>query len=148
MKKISGFSLIELIVVIVVLSIVAASVSLFMPARTVYQSDGFADVFLQDLRFTQLLSMSQNQRYKLIVNAGSYQIQNQSSVVFNNPETGAATNVYPAGVTITPTGTYNFDSIGVPYNNGVALAAVLNFSVTAGTTTTTVSITPGTGFIQ
>jgi len=148
MNKHSGFSIIELIVVIMVLGIVAASVSYVMPNRQAFQSEGFADVFLQDLRFTQLLSMSQNQRYKLVVSAGSYQIQNQSSVPFNNAETGGLTNVFPAGVTITPTATINFDSLGGPYNNGTALVSAFNFSVTAGTTVTTVGITPQTGFIQ
>ena len=148
----------ELIVVIVVLAIIAVVVTPKTPTKEPYQVDGFAKVFIQDLRFTQVLAMSQNQKYRIEVGTGSLQIKNAAGIAINNPETGSATFSYPAGVTIamianptvlTPTVVY-FNSLGKPYqsNGTTATSGDLIFTITAGTSTKTVTVTQRAGFIQ
>ncbi len=145
----AGYTLMELAILIVVIAIVAVAVSSQMPAKEPFQVDGFSNVFLQDLRLTQTLSMGKNQRYRIVVGAGSYQIQNQSGTPFNNPETGGSTTLYPSGLTISPATTVIFDSIGRPYNGGgTALSSVSTFTVSAPGSVKSVSVTPQTGFIQ
>lgn len=134
---------------IAVILIMTTMVAIRMPSVDFYKSHNFASVLAADLRLTKALSMSQNQRYRLVIGAGSYQIQDQNSTAILNPETNAVGVTYPTGVTITPNTTIIFDSLGRPYNAaGTALTSTLNLTVTSAGVTQVLSITPQTGFIQ
>lgn len=149
MKNHDGFSLLELLILLVIIGFVMALVNFSIPSKTSFQSDTFLGVFAQDLRLTQVLSMSQNQRYRIVIGASSYQILNQNGVAISHPETGAASIVYPTGLTLTPATTVIFDSLGQPYDgSSAALTSTLTFTISSGGNSKTVSITPQTGFIQ
>ncbi len=149
MSKQFGFTMIEMVAVIVVVAVLAATAVMRFPSTQSFQAEGFSGVFLHDLRLTSVLSMSQNQRYRIVIGSASYQIQNEQGTPITHPETGTSAISYPAGVTITPAMTLIFDSLGAPYNgNGVALSSTQSFAVTAGTLTKTVSVTPQTGLVQ
>nr|WP_160149096.1 GspH/FimT family pseudopilin [Legionella londiniensis] len=140
-----------MVVILLLIGIIAISVSLTSPAglQNTFQAEGVADVLLQDLRYTKALSMSHNQRYRLVVGAASYQIQDQNGSPVPNPETGGNNVVYPAGVTVSPATTIIFDSKGTPYDGGSSpLGSTLTFSVTKAGQTRTVSVIPQTGLIQ
>lgn len=147
--KMRGFSFLELALIILVMSIMGLVVVVKMPPMAFYKTSSFAGVFLNDLNLTKSLSMSQNQKYRIVIGTSSYQIQDQNGVAITHPETQAAAIVYAKGVTITPSMTLIFDSLGQPYNgSGVALTTTQNFTVSSEGVTYTVSVTPQTGFIQ
>ncbi|MDA9271823.1 hypothetical protein N9Q05_00350 [bacterium] len=144
-----GFSLLELTLIIILMGILGVVAVMKMPPIAFYQTQGFAGVFLKDLNLTKSLSMSENQKYRIVIGASSYQIQDQNGAAITHPETGTAAIVYARGVTVTPTMTLIFDSLGQPYDGaGVALTTVLTFTVTSQGTNYTVSVSPQTGFVQ
>ncbi|MDP3704839.1 MAG: hypothetical protein Q8R24_02880 [Legionellaceae bacterium] len=148
--KSQGFTLIELVMLITVLLILSVTAWVRMPSVNFFQSYSFSNILLYDLNLTKTLSMSLNQRYRLIIGSSSYQIQDQNGVALLNPETNSSVVSYPTGVTITPTTTIVFDSLGQPYNavGTTALTTTLTLTVSASGTTQTISVSPQTGFIQ
>lgn len=148
-KKLRGFTLIEAIVLIVILSILLTIGSVRMPSTDLFKTQSFSSILLSDLRLTQALSMSQNQRYRLVVTASSYQIQDENGVAILHPETNNSAITYPTGVSISPSTTLVFDSLGKPYNNsGTALSSTLNFTISSTGANQIVSVSPETGFVQ
>lgn len=146
----AGYSMIELVLTIVILGILSIFVTMCQPSGIMddFQAEGFSEVFIEDLRLTQILAMSLNERYRLNITATSYQIQNQSGPVIH-PGTGQTTVHYPRGVTIMPITTIEFDALGRPYNsNGTLLSHVMQFSVASGTGSQSVSVYPQTGFVE
>lgn len=140
-------------IVVIVVSIIAVYAVFGLPSKAAINADTFPGIFLHDLRLTEALSMSQNQRYRLVVGASSYQIQNQSGVAIVHPQTGTTSVTYPANLTISPnsgnSATVIFDSLGKPYDgSGAALSSSLTFTVSSGGINKTVSVTPQTGFLQ
>jgi len=148
-KKTHGFTLIELLILVSIMSILLAVGLVNMPSVDLFKTHTFSSVLLSDLRLTQALSMSQNERYRLVIGATSYQIQDQNGVAFTHPETNASAIIYPTGVSISPTTTLVFDSLGKPYDGtGSALSTVLNLTVSSTDASQVVSVSPQTGFIQ
>ncbi|GGI85169.1 prepilin-type N-terminal cleavage/methylation domain-containing protein [Legionella impletisoli] len=152
MKKHSlGFNLIELSIVILVVGIISLVMVTWSPNTAIeaITAEGFANTFYQDLNYTKVLSNSKNQRYKIVVGAGSYQIQDQNGTPVPDIQTGATSVVYPQGLTITPTTTLVFDSVGRPYTSGgTPLSSTLTFTVSAAGQTKNLSVIPQTGLVQ
>ncbi len=148
--KSHGFTLIELIMLITILLILSVTAWVRMPSVNFFQSYRFSNVLLYDLNLTKVLSMSLNQRYRLVIGSSSYQIQDQNGVAIIHPETNSSFVNYPTGVTITPTTTIIFDSLGQPYNAAgtTALTTTLTLTVSASGVSQTINVTPQTGFIQ
>lgn len=137
----------ELIVVILICGIVAISYWMRVADKESFETDGFAGVVYHNLQYTRILSMSLNERYRIVFGPSSYQILNGSNVPVANPETGSTNTNYPTGVSVTNT-TVIFDSLGKPYNTGGALSSPLTLTISSGSSTSTVTITPETGFLQ
>lgn len=149
MSRHKGYTVIELLIVIVVISIIAVGVSARFASVDSYRAEGFSDVFLADIRLTSVLSVSENKSYRMIVGANAYQIQDENGTSYINQASGTDIITYPSGVSITPQTTIIFDSLGRPYDsNSVLLSSQLDFVVSAGTTENTVSVSPQTGFVQ
>jgi MSHA pilin protein MshC len=147
--KQAGFSLIQLIITIVIISILMVAIILRNPDSRAFQSEGYADVLAQNIRLAKIMAISLNERYSIQVNSGSLQIKDTSGTAINHPENGNTTFNFPTGVTISPVTTIQFDSVGRPYNNaGVLSINNTVFTVTAGTNTKTVTVVPETGFIE
>jgi MSHA pilin protein MshC len=147
-QKPGGFTLIELLVLITIMGILLSVGLVKMPTVNLYQAESFSSVLISDLNLTKALSMSENQQYRLVIGATSYQIQDETGTIFTHPETGAAAVAYPAGVSVSPSITLVFDSLGKPYNDTTALTAVQSISVTSTDTTKIIYIHPQTGLIQ
>lgn len=144
MPKSAGFTIFEMVMIIIVIAVIAVTVSVRMPAIEPIQVEGFSDVFKSDIRYTSVLAMSNNDEYKIVVGTNSYQIQDKNGTIINHPEVGAASITSPSGVTISPATTLTFTGAGYPK----ALASQLNFSVTSNGSTRIVSVSPETGFVQ
>ena len=149
MRNQKGFTLVELVAVILIAGILGTILVVKLVDRQPFQAEGYAGVVYHNLQYTRILAVSLNDRYRIVFSASSYQILDSAGTPIVNPETGSVTTSYPTGVTVTPNTTVIFDSLGKPYNaSSVALSSLLTLTVTAGTSTDTVTVTPETGFIE
>jgi MSHA pilin protein MshC len=150
-----GFTLIELIMVMVLLGVLAAIASMRMPGDGINVS-AQAEQLASDIRYTQSLAMSRGQRFRINFAAGSYQITDISGTVAQvHPGTGqtAAVDLAPAvlsGYNPPFTNSYlAFDSLGVPYTDTTIAQAVLaTLTLTSGGEAITVRVAPQTGRVQ
>lgn len=153
-KKMVGFTLIELTIVLLIISILAIFVMSNLPKTTI-NVDAQANQLAGDLRYTQTLAMSRGNRFRLVITGNTYQIVNGSTgSAITIPVAGATTVTLGAGITFgtltnLPNKLVNFDTQGIPYTDtlspGTALAANATIPITDGTTTKTVLISPTTG---
>ena len=148
----NGFTVVEFIVVLVLVSIVAV----FAMPRWITSPnlDAQAQVLLEDLRYTQLLAMTHDQRFRVNFSPPSnYSFSSTSGVTVINPSTGASTTALVSGVTITalsnlPNNLIAFDEKGIPYTDSTAttqLATTATITLSRNGMTLVVSIVPETG---
>ena len=148
-----GFTLIELVMVIVLLGILAAFIAPSMGNLTATKSGSFAGKLRADIRYAQDLAMARNQRVRVTFAANNYSIT-IAGVPIADPGTG---KTYPltlgvgdyAGISLANTfnGSYvEFDSLGAPYDSGGALAA--NGSVTVAPAGKIITVTARTGAVN
>jgi prepilin-type N-terminal cleavage/methylation domain-containing protein len=155
--KHSGFSMIELIVVLLVVGILAASL---LPRSTdrAISIGASADQLAGDIRYVQSMAMTQGQRYYINFTATTYAFFAVSGAVAQiHPATGSTTPIPLAtGVTITipPTNLPNsliaFDGRGIPYTDAAAttlLAADAVITLTGAGGSNTVTISDQTGAV-
>lgn len=151
LNKSYGFSLIEMIVVILIMVILAITAyfkwsqyAIALSAQTIQLAD--------DVRYTQNLAMSQNQRFRLaITSSTTYQIQNGSGTAVAKPLCSSTTinltNGVIFGTTTGITSKITFNNQGVPYadSSTTPLATTAIIPLTASGTTMNVTIDPTTG---
>jgi prepilin-type N-terminal cleavage/methylation domain-containing protein len=129
-----GFTLIELITVLILISVIAAYATMRTPSSATYNLTSVAEQLRRDIRLTQTLATSLNTTYTITLLADSYSIS-------PTPPTGAVAVTMPSGVTLTPT-TLSFNSMGAP--SGAA-----SITVTAtGAPSITITVAAETGFIN
>lgn len=135
MKKQNGLSLIELLLVMVLISLIAAiAVPRFV---TTPNLDAQTQQLLSDLRYTQQLAMTHGQRFRVnFTLPNSYGITDLSGTAVPNPSTNTNTITLPAGITISgltnlPNNLIAFDERGIPYDNeGATAALTVNATIT------------------
>ena len=152
MLKRSGFTIIELIVVLTLISVVAVMV---IPRWTTGPSlDAQLNQLLGDIRYTQALAFSHGQRFRINFTLPStYSITTTGGTAVNNPSTGTTTVTFTSGVTITgltnlPSNLIAFDEQGIPYTNSSATAALganATITLSGNGLTRSIVITPTTG---
>lgn len=132
-----GFTIIELIIVIVVIGIIwfTTSIRFSVTANLSAPTTQLAD----DVRYTQNLAMTRNQRYSIIISANSYTIKNtvsgiiEYSVDLNN-------DITASNLTIT------FNTKGMPLDiNGNQLSSTAIITLSSGSVSSDINITPVTG---
>jgi type II secretion system protein H len=153
MDKKAGFTLIELIVVIVIMVALTAYAVTRWPGSNI-NLNAQAQQLAAMLRYTQSLAQSQGQRYRLNLTSSSYNITTLLGIAVTDPVTGAASTNVSSGITMAWTNLPNnlvaFDGNGSPYTNSLAttlLTSAATIKLTQGGVTRTVSITPQTGRI-
>ena len=132
-----GFTLIELVMVIVLVAIIAAFVAPRLPNVTTTNAGAFADKLRADIRYAQNLAMTRNQRYRVYFNTApaptpdGYAAVNDSNAdgwgatganeFAQDPAGGGNLSIILnagnyAGITVsTPAGGFiEFNSLGVP----------------------------------
>lgn len=155
--KIQGFTLLELIIVIIIIAILAVLPFFNWPAASI-SLDGQAQQLANDIRYTQSLSMTKAQRYRLVITTGtnSYQILNRSGTAASFAS-GSTTVTLSTGIsfgTLTnlPNSLIVFDGDGTPYTDttipGTALVANASIPLQSSGNTKTVVLTPLTGKVN
>lgn len=142
-----GFTLIELIMVMVVIAVLAAYVGThwsFGDATVTAQAEKLA----RDIRHVQMLAMHRGQPLRVESLGGSYRATDGASVIrdpgdANQPFNHSLDN----GVTVSG-GPVEFDTLGRPVNGGSLVSNPVTFSVSGSTETATLSVSPVTGFVS
>ncbi|MBI5450595.1 MAG: GspH/FimT family pseudopilin [Gammaproteobacteria bacterium] len=146
----NGFTLIELVMVMVIIAVISVSIIARWPAATL-KLDGQIRQLAADIRYTQSLAMTrQNMRYQIVFAAGNYALKDRVGTVIAQPSSGASQVTLPATMTLSaPYSQIVFDSSGIPYTTttlpGTALASTATVTLTQGSETRQLTISPETG---
>lgn len=150
-KNNQGFSLVELVVVIVVLAVLAAT---FLPRTSdrVINVNAQADMIAGEVRYVQSLAMTQGQRYYISSTSTTYGLFAVSGpVAIPHPATGSTTPIpLAAGITaVMSTPVIAFDGKGIPYTNASATTVLSGvnavITLSGGNATAAVTVFPETG---
>ncbi len=152
LKQQLGFTVVELLVVMILVSIVAVSA---IPRWTTSPMlDATIQQLLSDLRYTQMLAITHGQGFRMNFTLPSaYNITGLSGTAVPNLSTGANTTtlfsgVIISGVTHLPNALIAFDGKGIPYVDSAATTALtVNATITlsANGTNRYIVVTPQTG---
>jgi prepilin-type N-terminal cleavage/methylation domain-containing protein len=152
--KTSGFTITEMVIVIVLTAILATAILV----RWSYFStslDTQTALLINNIRYTQNLSMSKNERYRLVIDTvnNSYSIKNNVGTTVELPN-GSYITSFPYGIsfgslTNITNNTIIFDAKGVPYTGSgagtiIAATATIVLQNNSGDTRT-IQISPATG---
>jgi len=147
-----GFTLIELVMVIVLIGILAVVAVPKLGDMKGMKAGAFADKLEADIRYAQNLAMTRNNRYRVYFNAApapapdGYAVTNNAGTIVENLSVVLNTGDY-AGIQVVPPFPYvEFDSLGRPYNNlGNLTAADAIITVSPGFS---ITIKPQTGAVN
>lgn len=158
----SGFTLIELIIVIMIISIAALTAIPMMSSAASMQIRSAANMLTADLEYAKSMSISRGQNYSVVFDkdAESYRIEDQNGNVIQHPvkkgfdyeinfsTDGRLNKVDIVDADFDGTSVVKFDYLGSPYNgiNSPLNSGVIRLQ--AGGTTTTVTVEAVTGFIS
>jgi MSHA pilin protein MshC len=147
----SGFSLVELITVIVLLGILGVVALGRFSGGDAFAARGFFDDTVNAVRFAQKLAISSGCDVRVITTASSYQLRQSSGCTaddFTSPVANPANrgNNYenfaiPGGYTLTA-GTITFDA------RGVREGATSDFSLSDGSSTYSFRVHGSTGLVE
>jgi prepilin-type N-terminal cleavage/methylation domain-containing protein len=153
--KMRGFSLIELVIVLVLISILAATAFIVWPKGD-FDVSGQAESLASDIRYTQALSVAKNSRYRVdLSSAVQYRILNDAGVAVLIPSINGTIVPYKVGVSHNaPIFYLIFDAQGVPYSSltstgtGTPLTNDLVITIAGGASTKQLVVVPETGGVS
>jgi prepilin-type N-terminal cleavage/methylation domain-containing protein len=143
-----GFTVIELVVSMLVLSVLAASIAVGWRSdegTVVYQ----AQLFARNIRHAQAMALSRGQTLTIMPAGDRYRVRDTSGTV-DDPATGAAFEVLlQHGVVIISGSSFSFDSLGRPKSGGfITSNPARSFTLQGGSKSATVTVRPLTGFVE
>jgi prepilin-type N-terminal cleavage/methylation domain-containing protein len=154
----SGFTIIELLIVIVILSIAALTAIPLMSSASSVQIRSAANLIAADLEYAKSMAISRGQNHSIVFDgsADSYQIEDQDNNVIQHPvkkgfdyvmnfsNDSRLSKVNIVNADFDGNSTVTFDCLGSPIN--LNSEGVINLS--ADSMTATITIEPVTGFIS
>ena len=158
----SGFTLVELLIVIAIISIAALTAIPMMSSAASMQIRSAANMLTADLEYAKSMAISRAQNFSVVFDAAAdtYRIEDQYGNVLPHPvkkgfnyvidfqNDGRLDKVDIVSVDFDSTSEVKFDYLGSPYNeNDTPLNnGVVNLQ--AGSTNTTITVEPVTGYIS
>ncbi len=152
LREQSGFTMIEIVSVLVIIGIMAAVAITRMTGTKEYELASQVDVVKTHLRLAQSRAMNSNQIWGLNISGNTfYSLFNNANTanVVRLPNQDADNVTLPQGMTIT-TGTVSFDAWGRPYSDAAGTIAQIGertLTISKGGDSRTISITQNTGYI-
>lgn len=162
----SGFTLAELLIVIVIIAIAALTAIPMMSSADSFQIKSAANMIAADLEYAKTISISRGQTFSVVFDkaAETYRIEDESGAVIAHPvkkgfnyiidfqNDSRLSKVDIEDVDFDPDSgsTLTFDYLGSPYS-GSGTTNPLNsgvVSLRAGQMTVTINVEPVTGFIS
>jgi prepilin-type N-terminal cleavage/methylation domain-containing protein len=147
----AGFTLIELVVVMVVLAIIAAAAAIHLGGSN-GRLGPQADQLASDLRYVQSLSMTRNARHCIAFTAVNYSITNNNCTTPVALLTATNPVQLASGISLVTTNNLlTFNTLGRPFTDAAAttaLAAEAVITLSAGSDSLTVRVTPETGRVR
>lgn len=154
-KSIRGFTVIELLVVVVILAIAALTAIPMMSSASSMQIRSAVNLIMADLEYAKSMAITRGQNYSVVFDAAAdgYQIEDQNNNVISHPvkkgfnyivsfpNDSRLSRVDITNVDFNTNPSVQFDSLGSPDNGGTV-------SLQAGSTTATITVEPVTGFIS
>ncbi|MBM4131628.1 hypothetical protein FJ250_11485 [bacterium] len=158
-RRAAGFTLVELITILVVVAILAAVAAPRFFTRSAFEERGFYDEVLATLRYAQRVAIAERREVCVALTASSVALSlNPSttsgaacSATVNDPGSSTPYAIaVPAGLTLSmtfPNASFRFNGLGQPVDN--AGNALGNQTLTlSGADTRTVTIWGQTGYVQ
>lgn len=158
----SGFTLVEVLIVVVIIAIAAMTVVPMISSAASVQIRSAADMIAADLEYTKSMAISRGQRYSMVFDKDteSYAIKNQAGATIAHPvkkgfdyvvdfrNDSRLDKVDIANVDFDATSEIKFDYLGSPYNgnDNPLNSGIINLQ--AGGATATIIVEPVTGFIS
>lgn len=153
-----GFTLIEVIAVLVIIGVVAAVVISRMMSPSSFGLVSETDILKGHLRYAQYRAMSHTEKWGISFSTDSYSLVPPTDTPSNLPNEDSSTHTLSAGITITTgsgTAVY-FNEWGNPLNdlgelltNGEGTKKIVKIIILSDSPITkTVTITENTGFID
>jgi len=155
-----GFTLVEILIVVVILSIVGLLAIPMFSSASGFQLSSAANMIAADIEYAKNLAVATQRNYSVVfdVAGNSYHIEDDSGSVIDHPFRGGQYAVYLSSeprlklvsissVNFDGTPKVTFDYLGSPYNgNGTGLN-IGQVQVSAGENTMTVTVEPVTGYV-
>ncbi len=149
-----GFTVIEILIVMVIITIVAMTAIPMMSSASSIQIRAAASMIAADLEYAKSMAISRGQNYSVVFdqNADSYQLEDPDGVIQHPVKKGfdyivdfqsdsRLNKVDITGVNFSGNPDVEFDSMGSPDSGGTV-------SLQAGSTTATITVTSITGYIS
>ncbi len=146
----TGFTLVELIIVIVIMGILASVAVPRFFERDAFDERGYYEDALAALRYAQKLAVATGCQVQVTITTGSYTLNQRATTcttgaftrdVFNPGNPGNAyTKAAPAGLTLSPATTLTFNGLGQA-SSGTTL------TLTGTSDTRSITVVAETGFV-
>ena len=149
----AGFTLVELVGVLVLVGLLSVTAISRWDNSTISLS-AQAEQIAGDIRYTQMISMTQGQRFRINFSSNRYWISNiDDSIQITHPATNSSDVFLNTGITLNSSNSYLvFNGNGVPYSTaslpGTTLNSNATITLTAGSETRSVEVRPETGRVS
>lgn len=157
-KKECGFTLIELVTVIILLAILSVYAASKWPGDHSLKMPAQAELLAAHIRHVQALAMDWGQPLRLTISANSYSVSCVTAMATppcnNSPVIDPATNeaftiLLQSGISLTGTAMTDFDTLGRPISSGALITSTPArvFTLNADGLNQSVTLSPLTGFV-